>query len=188
MGGAFEAFEELHANQAHDLLLAVFDKGINRLVLAAVVGQRVVDRQGKERFLLGEGRLHQLQQIAVGFLDGVLRHLRVFARGKRCGCGTVLDLAFPHVGPAPLHDEILEQRVVTEDLFGLQQVGLGSGRPALTAPVQCLLDFFFQRAEVALERVNSQRRFEVILLAAENSSIICCKSIKRLLMGVAVSR
>ena len=48
---ALEPLQEVGADQADDLLLAVLLEGIDRLVWSLVLGQGVVDRKGEERFL-----------------------------------------------------------------------------------------------------------------------------------------
>ena len=80
---ALEALEEVRADQADDLLLAVLLEGIDALVRPLVPGQRVVHRQREERVLAREGVLEHVEQPAVGLADRVLGDLRRLALGER---------------------------------------------------------------------------------------------------------
>ncbi len=148
MGRAFEALEELRADQAYHLSLAVFNEAIDGLVGPVVVGQGIIHGQGEERFFLGEGVLDHLEQPAVGLFDGVVGDLRIVAGRKECLCAAVLTLALPHVGPAALDHEVLKEGIAAQNLLGLCEVGFDGGL-AIYARRRRLFQVLLHLAEMA---------------------------------------
>ena len=120
--GTLEALEEVGADQADHLLLAVLLEGVDVPIRASVPEQRVVHREREERVPPREGPLDQVEHSPVGLADRVRGHLRVLALGEG-GCLAVLpNLALASVRATPLDDELAEDLVGQEDLLGVGHV------------------------------------------------------------------
>ncbi len=160
VGRAFESLEELGADQPANLLLAVLDPRIDRLVPPDVIGQGVVDAQGEERLVLLERLLDHPQQPPVRPLDRVAGNNRRLACGEHRHAGALLDLAFLDIGPAPLDNQRLEHAVAGKHPLGFGQVGLSGGPRGRRR----LEQFALHVDKVPAERVDSQRAGEIVVV------------------------
>ena len=94
------------------MLLPSLNQGVNGGVVAAIVGQGIVNGQREERLLFVKSDLQAFQQAAVGLDQRILGHLGIFSFGEGDPLPAVLLQAALDVGPAALHHQCPEQIIL----------------------------------------------------------------------------
>jgi hypothetical protein len=132
---------------------------------------------------VAERLFHHVQQIAIGLADRVFRYLRPLALREGRGLAVLALLAFRGVGAAPLYYQRFEDHILFQQLLRLGQILAEVVR--LIAKLTPELPL--KRVEVRPEVVDPRVRPKKSSCLRVNSSIMCRKSVSRLLIGVAVS-
>ena len=119
MGGAFEALQELSANERDNLGLATRIEGFQlwRIRRAFPVGKRIIDAQREQWLSTAECLLHGFQQASIGNFELVGCHARGFARGENDETSRTSTLAFLHIDAGTLNDEFFEDKVFLKRVF-----------------------------------------------------------------------
>jgi len=165
LGRAFEALEELDADQGDYLRLTRFvEVGKQRIIRrAGPVCQRIVDIEIEERRGAVEGSFHLLKQAAIGGFEFVCRDLGWHADGEqdRRSAGILERFTLPHKRAAALHHDPFEKGFMAEVFIDAARCGF---RFVVMAGGQAA----FEIHEVASQAVDA----EVPLVATEVGVIL----------------